>query len=583
MCGIAGIIGSKDEEPIRKMISSLYHRGPDDYGYFDHQDIHLGITRLSIIDLVCGHQPIFNLARDKCIVFNGEIYNYRELRTELLNSGCHFTTNSDTEVILQLYEQYGLGSLQMLRGMFAFAIYDNDTILIARDRLGIKPLYYYHSDDGRLLAFASEIKALLKCDFITHAVDHQSLIDSLVFGYPVDDKTYFRDIKCLKPGHYLLVKRPGDEMKIDQRPYHHLDVRSDSSITFEEAKEKLIELLNLSISRHLVADVEIGLLLSGGVDSSIMGLIMKNYYPGAIRTYSVGDSDRNSDMTLAGVIARRIGSNHREIIMDFDRYVAAIPRYIWAEERPASLAGLPYSYLLDEIKKDLKVCLDGEGADELFGGYVMYRKRQETINSAVEGLAKIRKLGFAPRDEVSEIVEFVASARDYDEYLERIFLVGLKDQLIRYHLDSVDKLGMASSVELRVPFLDDDLVGYITKIPTAYKVKKDLGVGKYILKRAAYEAFGEIMFDVILRKKQGFPSAGYYYMSKFYQICETNLPEDYLLKHELGYCFKSKQELLLYELFSFLFIQQRGSLPDGFNMLEFIGERAGTRSLAYAD
>jgi asparagine synthase (glutamine-hydrolysing) len=582
VCGIAGVVGSTEENIIKDMTAALYHRGPDSSGFFSDRDIHLGMRRLSIIDLVSGDQPIFNSDRSKSIIFNGEIYNYKLLRNELISKGDGFATSSDTEVILKLYERYGTECLNKLRGMFAFAIWDADSLVIARDRLGIKPLYYYLTEDRKKFAFASEIKALLRCEFISAAIDEQALIDRMVMGYIIGDGTYFKGIRCLMPGHYLKVSRRAEEIELEQKAYYELEVEADEGMSFEQAKARLGEMIGDSVCSHLVADVEVGLTLSGGVDSSILALVMKQFYPSTIHTFSIGDNGKTSDIEQARVMADYIGSDHSENVLEFDDYLSQIPRYVWAEEQPPTLFGLPSFCLFSIVSRKLKVCLNGEGADELFGGYSTYLDRTKTIASARAGLSKVRELGLAPRNEVTEVVDYVTSAPSYEEYLKRFFLIGLKDQLVRHHLDLVDKYAMASGLEVRVPFLDNEFVDFVTKIPVSYRVNRDLGVGKYILKRAGLDMFGEVMIDVILRRKYGFPSAGYYYLSKLDRICEESLSDDYVSSHELGRCFTSKRELLLFDLFRLLFVEHRAAVPDGFDLLDFLRQKAKSRSVTFA-
>lgn len=582
MCGIAGVVGSADERLISAMTAALWHRGPDSSGLFRRGPLQLGMRRLNIIDLRTGDQPIFNEARDKCIVFNGEIYNYKLLRDDLCRRGATFATNSDTEVILRLYEQGGAARLPELRGMFAFAIADGETLLLARDRLGIKPLYYYHSPDGKLFAFASEIKALLRCPFISPVLDEQAVADRMVMGYLVGDGTYFEGIKCLPPGHYMTVGMEGERVTVRRQAYHQADAEPDPSLTFERAKEHLKELIAEAVESHLVADVEVGLTLSGGVDSSVLGLTMRRFYTSAINTFSVGDNDKTPDIELARVVAGRIGSAHSETVLSFDDYLKDIPRCVWAEEQITSLLGLPSFCLFKIVGSRVKVCLNGEGADELFGGYSMYIDRRRTVNWAKDNLARLKEVGLTPRDEVAEVVDLLSSARTHEEYLTRLFQLDIKDQLVQRHLNLVDKYAMASSLEVRVPFLDNEFVDFASRIPVVYRVRKDFGVGKYILKRAALEMFGDVMIDVVLRRKEGFPSAGYQHLSRFDRMCEASLPDSYLENHEFGRCFNSKRELLLFDLFHLIFVEHRGATPDGFDLMEFMKMKSGGRELAYA-
>ncbi len=583
MCGIAGAVGNRDRNLIEKMTEALYHRGPDSEGFFRSSNLDLGMRRLSIIDLASGDQPIYNESRNKCIVFNGEIYNYRPLRTELIAKGHIFHTTSDTEVIIHLYEEYGELCVNRLRGMFAFAIANGSTLFIARDRLGIKPLYYAHLRNTGLLIFASEIKALLQCRELRTAVDRQALADYLVVGHAFGNETFLEGIKCLEPGHYMLVSMQTDAIEIEEREYWRLSVDPDDSLDYKKSEEALTALLEDSVQSHLVADVEIGLTLSGGVDSSLLAMLMKKYHPDRISTFTVSDVNSNPDIKQSKVIADRIEAAHTEVLLEFDDYLRAIPHCVLAAEVPVDLIGLPFFILCAQIGKRLKVCLNGEGADELFGGYPDYFDCTGPLASLKDGLAEAIRLNLSPGYGVISLVENLSSITNNDEYLRRLFLVNLQDQLIRRHLEIVDKLSMASSVEMRVPFLDNELVEFVNRLPLCFKVNRDLGVGKYILKRAALNLFGDAMTDAVVRRKIGMPSASLNYFPKFTDLCEANLPNDYIEKHELGNYFLgirkgsrryAKRSLLLFDLFCFIFIDQRGAVPEDFDIREFIKTRS---------
>jgi asparagine synthase (glutamine-hydrolysing) len=584
MCGITGVLGKRDDRLIKRMNAALYHRGPDSEGYFHSADIDLGMRRLSIIDLVSGDQPIFNATRDKCIIFNGEIYNYRELRSELLEKGYTFETATDTEVIIHLYEEYGERCVEHLRGMFAFAIADGEKLFLARDRLGIKPLYYAHLKEHGSFIFASEIKALLQCAELHLTINRQAMADRLVLGYAFDDETVFEEIRFLRPGHYMHVSKRADEIEIKQQQYYRLSIAPETNLPLETAEERLMTLLRDGVGSHLIADVEVGLTLSGGLDSSLLALVMKEYYGDQISTFTIADMESSPDLRQSRKIARHVKSNHDEILMDYDDYVKAISGCLLAEEQPTSLFGLPFFLLCKRISSRVKVCLNGEGADELFGGYPEYFDRISKLISIRNGLATAREFELPVRDEVAAVVEALSSATNSDEYLRRLFYLNLTDQLVRFHLEMIDKYSMASSLEIRVPFLDNLLVDFANTLPLGHKVNREVGVGKYILKLVAVKQFGPILLDAALRRKIGFPASGLNHFARFNDLCEANLPVDYAEKHEMNpfYLFKErdgrttsfKRDLLLFDLFSFIFIDQRGVLPQGFDVFDFIKEKS---------
>ncbi|QBD75719.1 asparagine synthase (glutamine-hydrolyzing) [Ktedonosporobacter rubrisoli] len=267
MCGIAGILGRNDSRLMRRMIEAIKHRGPDGQGYYKNtnQSMLLASCRLSIIDLQGGSQPVFNETHNKCIVFNGEIYNYKELRGKLQAKGHLFTTHSDTEVIIHLYEEYGPRCVEYLHGMFAFAIADGDTLFLARDRLGIKPLYYAFLPEKNLFIFASEIKALLQCEELDVTLNMQAFVDSIVFFYPVGELTFFKDILEFQPGHTLLAtQRENGQIELHDQRYYALELTPDAGISFAQAQEELAARIHSAVASHLQADVEVGISLSGG-------------------------------------------------------------------------------------------------------------------------------------------------------------------------------------------------------------------------------------------------------------------------------------------------------------------------------
>jgi asparagine synthase (glutamine-hydrolysing) len=574
MCGIAGTFGSSDRGLIREMNQALYHRGPDSEGFFFGDRIQLGMRRLSIIDLASSDQPIFNEKRDKCVVFNGKIYNYKQLQKDLASRGHVFATSTDTEVIIHLYEEYGPRCVEHLRGMFAFAVADGDKLFIARDRLGIKPLYYSFVKEKNLFVFASEIKSLLRCKEVGASLDERAMADRLVMGYIVGDGTYLQAVKTLRPGHHMTVTRGEGGVQVAKEEYYQPRLEPDDSITLDSAMRSVGAAISESVEGHLVADVEVGLTLSGGVDSSILALCMSRLYPERILTFTVGDRERNPDIQLSRSVAAHIKSNHHEELISFEDYLKAIPRSTWIEEQPCSLSVLPCHFLFRGIGSKVKVCLNGEGADELFGGYQLYLNALSTRTHMGNGLARAKELGIIPRDEVASITNAIMSASSFQQYLEAVFPINLTDQLVRHHLDYVDKYSMASSLEVRVPFLDHKLVDFANTLPLRLKVNRDLGIGKYIVKRIALNWFGNGMAHIVLRRKEGFPSASTSYLARFDEICEANLPDAYLKKHELGRWFSTKRELLLFDLFSLIYLQERGTLSDEIDVLDFIRRKS---------
>ncbi len=583
MCGIACVVGDREPHLIKTMNAALYHRGPDGEGYFSNRDIDLGVRRLSIIDLEQGDQPIYNETRDKCIVFNGEIYNYRELRQNLIAKGHRFTTTTDTEVIIHLYEEYGAQCVEHLRGMYAFAIADGNKLFVARDPHGIKPLYYTFLKERQLFLLASEIKALLKCPALPININREMLCHVAILGHAFGNETYFEGVESLPPGHYMWIERNGTEITTTLKQYYKLSLAENASLSFDEAAGRLCVLLADAVSSHLVADVDIGLTLSGGIDSTLLALEMSQHYADPILSFTISDTPDTPDITQARAISNNINSMHYEVLTGFEDSMASIAECVLAEEQPSTLFGLPLFLLCKRIGQKVKVCVNGEGADELFGGYTDYLERKSKVDRLQAGLAKVTSLDLTPRDELIEYINLLSSAKNDDEYLAGLFPFNLSSQLVHNHLHIVDKYAMASNLEIRVPFLDNALVEFTNSLPIPYKVNVRTGIKKYILKKVAIDSYGEITINAVLRKKVGFPSSGRSFLTNFNEYCDSTLPDNYAEKHEMKFYHTfhgaqgpvtSKRALILYDLFHFIFVEQRGSIPEGFKLDKFIRDKA---------
>jgi len=371
MCGICGIYGFTDRTLIKQMTTSLVHRGPDASGVFVDNSICLGHRRLSIIDLsMRGKQPMFNEDESVAIVFNGEIYNYKELREQLIACGHKFKSETDTEVIIHGYEEYGLEIASKLNGDFAFAIWDSNIkqLYIARDYAGIKPLYYYI--DGKNVLFASEIKSILCYKKVKREVDREALNSFLTFRYVPGEKTLFKGIQKLIPGHYLVVSKEG--VKIQK--YWDLDLsRTLKKSTVCWAQEIQTSLRD-AVDRRLMSDVPLGAFLSGGLDSSFVVGLMKQIGVKDVKTFSVGFENKKFDETkYARLAAENLGTEHHELYIDSSA-VKNLPNVIWHLDEPIADAAAVPTYMLSQFaRKKVTVALTGEGADELFAGYSKYK------------------------------------------------------------------------------------------------------------------------------------------------------------------------------------------------------------------
>lgn len=574
MCGIAGALGAAEAGLAESMVDAIAHRGPDGCGAWHDDWAQVAATRLAIIDPSAPATPLTNEEGTLRLVFNGEIYNHRELRAELEGRGHRFRTRTDSEVVVHLYEELGAGCVQRLRGMFAFAIIDGDEALLVRDRLGIKPLYFSVLDGGRLFVFASEIKALLRCDRLDAKLDLQSLADQIVLGHAVSTRTAIEGVRSVAAGHMLTVRRESGGLQVsDQAPYATRNLTTPDDLPYHEAEQALEDVLEDAIGRHLDADVDVAIALSGGIDSTLLALFA-HAQGNRLRTFAAGDYERNPDLLTAAGVAAAIGADHVTCVPEFGEYLAAIPRFVATEEHPSTLIGMPFFLLSQRIAVTHKACLCGEGADELFGGYAEYLHRDAKLASLTRRQPVLEQLGVTLSDEAAEIVSCLCSTRTYDEYLDAIFAVNLGEPLERLHLDGVDKNAMAHGLEMRVPYLDDRVHALVTSMPPHYRVHAELGIRKYVLRRLCLRRFGERFVDVILREKLGVPSSGVQLVLRFDRLCDEVLPGDYLERHELGFCFATKRQLLAFEMFEDVFLRGGGDASAVGDVVEYMQERS---------
>lgn len=558
MCGICGKLnfdrGARvSRDTMQAMADSIRHRGPDDEGFYLRGEIGLGFRRLSIIDLGGGHQPIANEDESIWIVFNGEIYNYQELREFLLSKGHKFRTHSDTEVIVHLYEELGEGCLERLRGMFGFAIWDSRrrSLFVARDRVGIKPIYFYHS--SRSLVFASEIKAILADPEVTPEVQPGLIDRGLTFNYLPGEETLLKGLRKLSPGHYLLAK--DGEVKI--RQYWDLEAPL-STLTLKEAEERLSEMLEEAVRLHMISDVPVGFLLSGGVDSSAMLCIARGKTDRPLHSFTVGFSEPGvtDERPYAKLAAKAYGTDHHEMTISSKDFVNFLPQYVWHMEEPVCEPPAVAMFYVSQLARNfVKVLLSGEGGDEGFGGYQVYRNvlwlerfksvlkpvkggvsrgllwansrlksdrigkyaplldqpfesyysggATNSFNFFVESAGEIYTPDFAllANEERSRGVadRFFARSRNGD-LVNRMLYVDTKTRLVDDLLLKADKMTMASSVELRVPLLDHKILEFAASLPGSYKVRGF--TTKYLLKKVLRS---RVPREILDRKKVGFP------------------------------------------------------------------------------
>ncbi len=559
MCGIVGIAGTRANAPgtleaVRSMAAAIVHRGPDDEGFHvaTQGGAVLGMRRLSIIDLAGGHQPIANEERTVWVVCNGEIYNFRALRAGLEARGHRFRTQSDVEVLVHLYEEHGERFIEHADGMFAVALWDESRqrLILARDRFGQKPLYYA-TPDGTL-AFGSEVKALLRLPFVRAALDPEALREYLAMGYASAPRTLFRGVSKLPPATRLVWER--GVVRLER--YWSLPDRVDAGPSEADWIERVRSELRRAVRDHMVSDVPIGAFLSGGIDSSAVVALMAEASSQPVKTYSIGytggaTAEHYNELSWAGIVARRFGTEHHEIPVAPD-IAALLPRLLWHVEEPISDSAIVTTWLVAELAaRSVKVILSGVGGDELFAGYTRYLgdhygRRYERLPGWMRGRIIKPLAGLLPSGRQSRIMDLSRYAKRFlqssdlpwqaryrlyveicgstrlaalvpgapavaDGFaralaeesaidpLQRLMRVDARTQLPEDLLLLTDKVTMATSIECRVPFLDHRLAEAACAVPAAIKLRD--GELKHLLKRSLE---GIVPAEILNRGKRGF-------------------------------------------------------------------------------
>ncbi len=561
MCGITGLFDTRGERTVvpavlQRMNDSQHHRGPDEGSIHIEPGVGFGHRRLSIIDIATGQQPLFNEDGSVFIVFNGEIYNYQELIPELQAAGHRFHTKSDTEVIVHAWEQWGEACVDRLRGMFAFVLWDRNrqTLFMARDRLGVKPLYYALLDDGTLL-FGSELKSLLAHGGLRRDIDPLALEEYFALGYVAEPRTVFRQARKMPPGHRLAIRR-GQPVG-EPRPYWDVRFTLDATCSLEEASEELRRRLQESVRLRMIAEVPLGAFLSGGVDSSAVVAAMAGLSSEPVNTCSIAfDDPQFNESAFAQLVADRYRTNHRvETVAsdDFDLIDTLARLY---DEPYADSSAIPTYRVCQLARKHVTVALSGDGGDESFGGYRRYRMHvmEERMRSALpasirqplfgllgrvypkadwaprvlrakttfEGMARssveayfhsvsilrgpMRERLFSPalkRElagyDARQIFEAHAARAGTDDPLALIQYLDLKTYLVGDINTKVDRASMAHSLEVREPLMDHPLVEWLATLPSSLKLHG--GEGKYLFKKSLEPM---LPADVLYRPKMGF-------------------------------------------------------------------------------
>ena len=550
MCGICGVLGINiSNNRMNTMLSLLSHRGPDAQGIYDEDKAFFGHTRLSILDLSkAANQPMISQDGRYVIVFNGEIYNFLELRDQLASKGINFKTNSDTEVILYGFSVWGNDVFEKLNGIFAISIWDklSKKTILARDRYGVKPLYYYNFEEK--LVFASEIKAIHAGVEINNVINRQALVEFLKFGNPLGEQTMFENIKEVKPGEILVY----ENYKLEAYKFWSITNVKKLNVTNSEAIISVKSLLENAVKRQLISDVPVGIFLSGGIDSSLITAFASKHYEGTLNTYTAAfDFDKGvNELEMAKRIASHYGTNHHEIFIEGKNLPQVVEDLVVAHDSPfADAANIPLYLLTKQLKSEVKVILQGDGGDEFFAGYNRYSLLQKYrfpiyqklasflsvifTNTSERGL-RIRRIidilkkeddaslmadllsgdserrntfSFLNRNTIHELKNYNANKKY--EFLNELFseldivqkMLFIDTQIIlpRTYLEKVDKSTMANSIEVRVPLLDNVLTEYVLGLKSDQKIRN--GEKKWLLKQALRGVVPDFVLD---GKKTGF-------------------------------------------------------------------------------
>lgn len=595
MCGIVGIHYFDPQRPVHEnqiklMLDRIVHRGPNDAGVFVSANTGIGMRRLSIIDIAGGHQPMFSLDGSKAIVFNGEVYNFLEERKALVKKGYSFNTNTDTEVVLRLFEEYGLDFFKHLNGMFGLAIFNKNSrsILIARDRIGIKPLYYYR--DNEKLVFSSEIKAIAAVDGIDTGLDEQGMAAYFKYGFTPAPHTLYSRIYKIPPAFYLLIQ----DGEVSIQEYWRLTYQNKFDNNESEVADRLFELFKSSVQYQLISDVPLGAFLSGGIDSSSIVHMMRELGTERINTYSIGFGkgyEAVDELDDARQFARDYHTNHHEIIVKPD-VSALFPELIEALDEPVADSSYIVTYLVSKLAKEsVTVILSGIGGDELFGGYrrylgVRFEQYLKRIPAWLRRCVITNLLTRVPVDRNNIFLNYVRLAKAYleraelplesqyaqhtsvfepslawmlfeknkeipdyhDKYfndcdsvdcLDKFMYYDLKMSLPEQLLMLTDKMSMKTSLEARVPYLDHRLVEFAARVPSDYKIKQIML--RYIQKKMLK---GHVPNYIITRKKKGFGAPiGTWIRSELRELVGDLLSASFLEKQGI-FCAKHVGSLL---------------------------------------
>jgi len=571
MCGICGIYNEKNLKTVTNMLESIRYRGPDSFTTRLFKNHSLSECGLNIVSRKENPLPLIDETNQIALLFNGEIYNYRELRDELAKDGYIFNSDADSEVIIPFYKKYGEDFVKYLKGMFAIAIIEKDKLLLVRDKFGIKPLYYYHKKDK--VVFGSEIKSLLQHNDVPAELDCESLDELVVFGYVLSEKrTLLKDIYQVPPGHIIILK--GEDCLLKR--YYDMPMAFYSNgqgDNYDRLVSKTKDCLLSTISLfHQHGKDPKGIYLSGGIDSSLMTILSREILDTPIQTFTLYDSESAKDYYYAKKVAEAVGAVHHEFKVTVEDYLRELPGFVYHYENIVAggvfdiQGSVAFQILSKHISQSVKIALTGEGADELFGGYYW-------IYTHPLGFADRIRKNAEKLDKSSHVHNHINAIFPQPED-ERIYKRNLFDTLMRsglfnYHLWSVDRSCSAFGFEIRPPYMYDDVVELAMSIPIDFKAP-DKKTTKKILKNIILPYLKKYgIEEIAFRKKYGMPAALDHIKDKIQNMIDKLIPNKNINTHPFKKYLRTSTDILMFELFYYFLIDQRGKYPSNFSLFDF--------------
>lgn len=583
MCGICGIYNEKNLSVVTDMLESIRHRGPDFFATMLFGNHSLGECGLNIVSNKDDIFPLVDSGNKIALLFNGEIYNYQEIKRDLIKDGYIFSSNTDSEIIIPLYKKYKNDFVKHLKGMFAIAIIDQDQILLARDKFGIKPLYYHRIKDK--LIFGSEIKSLLQYPEVPAELDQESLEELMVFGYVFsEEQTLLREIYQVPPGCLITF----DGNSVAKQRYYQMPAPfylNNGDIDYEESVSQLTAtLLKTFELLHKHGDSEKGIYLSGGVDSTLMAVLSREILEGPVHTYTLYDSEDAPDFNYARKVAKAIGSKHYELFVTPSDYLDELPNFIYHYENLVAggvfdiQGGTAFQILSKYISRNHKVAFTGEGADELFGGYYWIYTHPLGFSDRIRERASLLPTQSKARKLVENIFPYPENER---VYRRNLFDILMKSGLSNYHLWSVDRSCSSFGFETRPPYLYDDIAEFALSLPIDFKAPNK-SMTKMILKDVALAYLKKYnLADIVNRKKYGMPAALDHIGPRIQEKIAKIVPINNIQKHPFRRYLNSPIDVLMFDLFYYFLIKQRGKPTTNISVFDFYKDRASGEMYSY--